>query len=110
MSRRPAASTHEPDPSLAYVRDADTPVVLRDVVEALERVTVLAETRRDGELARAARHARALAAALRAQFVTELVGATPPSETAIALDRERGPARRDREPGGGGASRLQAAR
>jgi len=85
VSRHGARAVRRPaDPSLAYVRDVDTPVVLGDVVDALEVVTQLAESRDDDELARAARHVHALVVSLRSQFVEELTGATAPSETATA--------------------------
>ena len=109
MSRaRPAARASDQDPALSYVRDTDTPVALTDVVEALERLTQLAEVRDDGALADAARHVHALVTALRAQFISDLTGARPPYESAV--DRARPPRRAEDEPPPGGGSWLQAAR
>jgi hypothetical protein len=87
---RPASRPDRLAPSLAYVRDTDTPVVLADVVDALELVTDVAEARRDPELARLARHVHALAASLRTQFVSDLTGPHAPAET-DAVDRSKAP-------------------
>jgi len=104
VSRRRAAA-RSVDLALAYVRDADTPVVLADVVDSLERLTELADDHDDPELANAARRVHALAVTLRAQFVSELIGDRSPSDTAAPLERAGADA--DARAGG---SWMQAAR
>jgi hypothetical protein len=108
--RRSASERPSVDAALSYLRDVDTPVVLADVVDALELVTRLAEASGHEDLARAARHTQALAASLRAQFVSDLVGAKAPSETAIPLDRVRTPGHPEVDAPLGGGGWMQAAR
>jgi hypothetical protein len=105
---RPLAATRSVDPTLAYVRDVDTPVVLADVVASLERLTELADDHDDPELANAARHVHALAVTLRAQFVSDLIGERAPAENARSADAEPS-SRTDRDDAAGGPW-MQAAR
>ena len=104
---RHASGPRSLDPTLAYVRDVDTPVVLADVVESLERLTEIADGHDHPELANAARHVHALAVTLRSQFVSDVVGGGSPSQTAVAAAGDRSRSDHDEQAGG---SWMQAAR
>lgn len=95
----------EPPSGLAYVRDADTPVALGDVLDALEHLTALAARSGDDDVATAARHVRTLATTVRGQFVADLTGRMSPSERAATADGDE-----QRPSFGAAVGRMRAAR
>jgi len=75
--------------AFGYVRSTHTPVLFHDVVAALRSLATTAARSGEREVVDAALHVESLFQSLRSQFVDDVVGPHLPSQTAVAIDRER---------------------
>lgn len=87
--RRPSRNASAAPATFGYVRSIDTPVLFHDVVSALRSLAAAASRAGEDEVVDAALHVESLVQGLRSQFVRDVVGPRLPSQTAIAVDRER---------------------
>jgi hypothetical protein len=87
--RRSSRNASAAPAAFGYVRSTDTPVLFHDVVAALGSLASAAARSGEREVVDAALHVESLAQSLRSQFVDDVVGPRLPSQTAVAVDRER---------------------